>query len=135
MKPRRIFSAARLSLPFASALVALFTAHSAKGQTTRYWDGNNKTANFGSASGTWAAPTTGTATAGWSASAAGATLASATTGITVAAPITTARARTRHHDCDGVPNGIEHFLGGTANPTGFTQLPGVTDSGVAPHVT
>lgn len=71
MKPRRIFSAARLSLPLASALVALFSAHSAKAQTTRYWDGNNSTANFGSASGTWAAPTSGTATAGWSGSAAG----------------------------------------------------------------
>lgn len=71
MKPRRIFSAARLSLPFACALVALFNAHSAKGQTTRYWDGNNSTANFGSASGTWAVPTPGTATNGWSASAAG----------------------------------------------------------------
>lgn len=71
MKPRRIFSAARLSLPFACALVALFNAHSAKAQTTRYWDGNNSTANFGSASGTWAAPTSGTATAGWSTSAAG----------------------------------------------------------------
>lgn len=71
MKPRRIFSAARLSLPLASALVAFFSAHSAKAQTTRYWDGNNSTANFGSASGTWAAPTVGTATAGWSTSAAG----------------------------------------------------------------
>ncbi len=71
MKPRRIFSAARLSLPFACALVALFTARSAKAQTTRYWDGNDSAANFGSASGTWAAPTTGTATAGWSTSAGG----------------------------------------------------------------
>ncbi len=71
MKPRRILSAARLSLPFASALFALFSAHSAEGQTTRYWDGNDSAANFGSASGTWAAPTTGTATAGWSASSAG----------------------------------------------------------------
>ena len=74
MKPRRIFSAARLSLPFASALVALFSAHSAQGQTTRYWDGNDGAANFGSASGTWAAPTTGTATAGWSSSSAGTTV-------------------------------------------------------------
>jgi hypothetical protein len=71
MKPRRILSAARLSLPFAAALVALFSAHSAQGQTTRFWDGNDSVANFGSASGTWAAPTTGTATAGWSASSAG----------------------------------------------------------------
>ena len=30
------------------------------------------------------------------------------------------------HDADGVPNGIEYFLGGT---TGFTALPGVTNTG------
>jgi len=30
------------------------------------------------------------------------------------------------HDNDGVPNGIEYFLGGNTNTTGFTALPGVT---------
>jgi hypothetical protein len=29
------------------------------------------------------------------------------------------------HDHDGVPNGIEYFLGGNTNTTGFTPLPGV----------
>ena len=29
------------------------------------------------------------------------------------------------HDKDGVPNGIEYFVGGNANTTGFTPLPGV----------
>jgi hypothetical protein len=29
------------------------------------------------------------------------------------------------HDHDGVPNGIEYFLGGSTNTTGFTRLPGV----------
>ncbi|MEI6606341.1 MAG: glycine-rich domain-containing protein, partial [Verrucomicrobiota bacterium] len=29
------------------------------------------------------------------------------------------------HDHDGVPNGIEYFLGGNTNTTGFTTLPGV----------
>ena len=29
------------------------------------------------------------------------------------------------HDNDGVPNGIEYFLGGDTNTTGFTPLPGV----------
>jgi hypothetical protein len=29
------------------------------------------------------------------------------------------------HDHDGVPNGIEYFLGGSANTTGVTALPGV----------
>ena len=32
------------------------------------------------------------------------------------------------HDSDGVPNGIEYFLKGSANSTGFTALPGVTDT-------
>ncbi len=32
---------------------------------TYYWDGNNNTAGFGTASGTWAAPTLGTLTSGW----------------------------------------------------------------------
>jgi fibronectin-binding autotransporter adhesin len=34
------------------------------------------------------------------------------------------------HDNDGVPNGIEYFLGGpNGNTTGFTALPGVDDNG------
>ena len=34
------------------------------------------------------------------------------------------------HDNDGVPNGVEYFLGGpTGNTTGFTALPGVTNTG------
>ena len=33
------------------------------------------------------------------------------------------------HDNDGVPNGVEHFLGGTADTTGFaTPLPGVDNN-------
>ncbi|MCX6876572.1 MAG: DUF6288 domain-containing protein [Verrucomicrobia bacterium] len=32
------------------------------------------------------------------------------------------------HDHDGVPNGIEYFLGGNANTTGFTPLPGVNQA-------
>jgi autotransporter-associated beta strand protein len=32
------------------------------------------------------------------------------------------------HDGDGVSNGIEYFLGGTANTTGFTALPAVTNT-------
>ncbi|MCU0779048.1 MAG: autotransporter-associated beta strand repeat-containing protein, partial [Akkermansiaceae bacterium] len=33
------------------------------------------------------------------------------------------------HDNDGVPNGIEYFLGGTADTTGFTPLPAVINNG------
>jgi hypothetical protein len=38
----------------------------------------------------------------------------------------TGQALNQDHDGDGVPNGIEYFLGGpTGNTTGFTALPGV----------
>ena len=40
----------------------------------------------------------------------------------------TTQAQSLDHDNDGVPNGIEHFLGGTTNTTGFTPLPGVTNT-------
>ncbi len=50
------------------------TSSGAASAATLYWDGNNDTAGFGSASGTWAAPTTGTTTAGWSTSSAGTTV-------------------------------------------------------------
>ena len=36
-----------------------------------YWDGNDATNGFGTASGTWTAPTVGTTTSGWSTSSAG----------------------------------------------------------------
>jgi autotransporter-associated beta strand protein len=39
----------------------------------QYWDSNNGTAGFGTATGTWAAPCVGTATSGWSTNAAGTT--------------------------------------------------------------
>ncbi|QTN33864.1 autotransporter-associated beta strand repeat-containing protein [Akkermansiaceae bacterium] len=57
MKPRRIFSAARLSLPFASALVALFAAPSGMA-AVRYWDPSSG-GTFGSVTGTdtWATST------------------------------------------------------------------------------
>ena len=39
------------------------------------------------------------------------------------------------HDNDGVPNGIEYFLGGNTNTTGFTALPGVSNTGGTLSVT
>jgi autotransporter-associated beta strand protein len=41
---------------------------------TYYWDNNGATAGFGTAAGTWAAPTTGSGTQGWSADNTGGTL-------------------------------------------------------------
>ncbi len=39
------------------------------------------------------------------------------------------------HDHDGVSNGVEYFLGGTTNTTGFTALPGVVNTGGTLSVT
>ena len=44
-----------------------------------YWDDNDSTAGFGTAGGTWAAPTTNNSTQGWSTSAAGTNVMSGTT--------------------------------------------------------
>ena len=46
----------------AAALLATLSAQA----VTYYWDGNDLTAGFGTATGTWAAPTIGTTTSGWS---------------------------------------------------------------------
>ena len=40
----------------------------------------------------------------------------------------TAQAINLDHDSDGVSNGVEYFLGGSTNTTGFTALPGVTNT-------
>ena len=58
----------------AGPLAALLASHSAQAQSTYYWDNNGSTAGFGTAAGTWAVPTTGDATQGWSTDAAGVTL-------------------------------------------------------------
>ena len=48
----------------------------------------------------------------------------------------TAGGRDDDHDGDGIPNGVEHFLGGTANTTGYTHpLPGVAEDGGSLSVT
>ena len=60
---------AAISVAFVSH-VATPSAHAAS--ATYYWDNNGSTAGFGTAAGTWAAPTTGSATQGWSTSSTGA---------------------------------------------------------------
>lgn len=67
----RILNTARLSLPLASAIAALLAAPTASAATYYYWDNNGATAGFGTAAGTWAAPTIGDDTQGWSTSNAG----------------------------------------------------------------
>ncbi|MFN7561015.1 MAG: autotransporter-associated beta strand repeat-containing protein [Prosthecobacter sp.] len=42
---------------------------------------------------------------------------------------------TADHDDDGVPNGIEFFLGGSSNTTGQTSLPPITDTAGALSIT
>jgi autotransporter-associated beta strand protein len=65
MKPR-ILNTFRLSLPLAAAIAALLAARSANA-ATYYWDNNTTTAGYGTASGTWTAPTV----AQWSTSSTG----------------------------------------------------------------
>ncbi len=74
MKPKyslvRVRASRRLFVPtiFASAFVfALAGMKAVQGQTTRYWDSNGTTAGFGTAGGTWTAPTVSR----WSTTAAG----------------------------------------------------------------
>ena len=57
----------------ALAVVALLAAPSLFA-ATYYWDNNGATAGFGTAGGTWAAPTTGSSSQGWSTDSTGATL-------------------------------------------------------------
>ena len=47
----------------------------------------------------------------------------------------TAQAMDQDHDNDGVANGIEYFLGGSTNTTGFTALPGVINTAGTRSVT
>jgi autotransporter-associated beta strand protein len=52
-------------------VAALVIGPSVAQAQTYYWDNNGATSGFGTASGTWAAPTTGNTTQGWSTSATG----------------------------------------------------------------
>jgi fibronectin-binding autotransporter adhesin len=69
MKPP-ILSAARRSFPIATALAAMIAAPVTQA-ATYFWDNNGATAGFGTAAGTWADPTIGDDTQGWSTSNAG----------------------------------------------------------------
>ncbi|MCX6965131.1 MAG: autotransporter-associated beta strand repeat-containing protein, partial [Verrucomicrobia bacterium] len=81
MKAPRLlhFSPAR-----AAALALTLLAAPEIHAVTYYWDTNNSTAGFGTAGGTWAAPTTNDATQGWSTSATGVNVMSGTTNTTTA---------------------------------------------------
>ncbi|HEX7261060.1 MAG TPA: hypothetical protein VF258_04540, partial [Luteolibacter sp.] len=76
------------SLFLASCIAPIFCALSAPlaQAATYYWDNDGTTAGFGTATGTWAAPTTGSASQGWSTDGTGGTLpgsvTTATTDIT-----------------------------------------------------
>ena len=66
----------------AALAVVLLAAPCLRAQTTYYWDNNGATAGFGTAGGTWAAPTTNNSTQGWSTSSAGTSSLSGTTTTT-----------------------------------------------------
>ena len=78
--PPRLISRITLGAAFLLALQAMPSLHAA----TYYWDTNNSTAGFGTAGGTWAAPTTNNSTQGWSTNSAGTASLSGTTTTTSA---------------------------------------------------
>ena len=67
---------------FLFLFLAFLAAPFARAQTTYYWDTNDATTGFGTAGGTWAAPTTNNSTQGWSTSSTGTTALSGTTNTT-----------------------------------------------------
>ena len=67
---------------FLFLFLACLAAPFALAQTTYYWDTNDATTGFGTAGGTWAAPTTNNSTQGWSTSLTGTTALSGTTNTT-----------------------------------------------------
>ncbi|MGA0110569.1 MAG: hypothetical protein ACO3L2_02135, partial [Chthoniobacterales bacterium] len=66
----------------AGGVVAILLGPAPLQAATYYWDNNDATAGFGTAAGTWAAPTTNDATQGWSTSSAGTATLSGTTTTT-----------------------------------------------------
>ena len=69
MKPKSALL--RFLVLAASSLLAVSSASA----VTYYWDGNDSTTGFGTAGGTWADPTAGTLTSGWSTDSTGASAA------------------------------------------------------------
>ncbi len=68
------------------AMLLLFSTIPSKA-ATYYWDTNDSTAGFGTAGGTWSAPTTNNSTQGWSTSSAGTAVLSGTTNTTNSDPV------------------------------------------------
>ena len=73
--PRLLLTCSRFTAAFAmlAALLTHLTAPSAFA-ATYYWDNDGATAGFGTAAGTWAVPTIGDSTQGWSTNGTGGTL-------------------------------------------------------------
>ena len=94
-------------------LVLGLAARTAQAETY-YWDGNDDTADFGTASGTWAATTVGTTTSGWSMDALGATVVNGNS-------VTTATA-------DGINfgNGVTGLGAGTITISGTVSVGSIT---------
>ncbi len=94
-----------------AAMLAHLAAPSASA-VTYYWDNNGATAGFGTAGGTWAAPTTGNATQGWSTDA---------TGVTLPGDITTATT-----DLLNFGNGATGLAAGTITVSGTVDAGDMT---------
>ena len=110
MKPKSALCAFVLAGSIA-AMLAHLAAPSAQA-VTHYWDNNGTTAGFGTAAGTWAAPTTGDATQGWSTSA---------TGVLVPGSVTTGTA-----DILNFGNGATGLAAGTITVSGTVDAGDMT---------
>jgi fibronectin-binding autotransporter adhesin len=95
----------------AAAASALLQASQA-GANVYYWDNNGATGGFGTASGTWAAPTTGSSSQGWSTDGTGGTLPTSQTTATT--------------DTINFGNGATGLGAGTINVTGNVSAGSMT---------
>ncbi|OYV06214.1 MAG: hypothetical protein CFE26_07530, partial [Verrucomicrobiales bacterium VVV1] len=100
-----------------SALACIGLASHAAFAATYYWDNNGSTAGFGTAAGTWAAPTTGNATQGWSTS---------TGGTTTPGNITTLSTTNTTTDAINFGNGTTGLAAGTITVSGTVQSGNIT---------
>jgi fibronectin-binding autotransporter adhesin len=71
MNSRRSFRYFGVLVSLAVSAGGLMAGRPAVAQSTYYWDNNGSTAGFGAAGGTWANPTTGNSSQGWSTSSLG----------------------------------------------------------------
>ena len=93
-------------------MLAQLASPAAQAAEACYWDNNGTMAGFGTAAGTWAAPTTGSATQGWGTSA---------TGVVVPVSVTTAT-----NDAINFGNGATGLAARTITVSGTVSAENIT---------